>query len=208
MGVLPVPARPAADPAVAADPAGARKYTPRAYILGRIWKYLRGFRLSSAPYGVLAWVRVQGTAYSGPGSRQRTAAPPRPGHSLREYMQPALASASVEVAQTSGGCDSRRRARQEKPGPPARSRRSEADSRVGRWNHRTSPSAHPHPHPRRLGGVPARKEVACDLRSTAEQTVFLIFPNKLLMCLVAASFSQHLRLVMSGSRRGRFSWQL
>ena len=107
-----------------------------------------------------------GTGHSGPGSRQRTAAPPRPGHSLREYMQPALASASVEVAQTSGGCDSRRRARQEKPGPPARSRRSEADSRVGRWNHRTSPSAHPHPHPRRLGGVPARKEVACDLRST------------------------------------------
>ena len=39
------------------------------------------------------------------------------------------------------------------------------------------------------------------------------YKNKLLMCLVvaltvAASFSQHLRLVMSGSRRGRFSWQL
>ena len=62
-----------------------------------------------------------GTGHSGPGSRQRTAAPPRPGHSLREYMQPALASASVEVAQTAGGCDSRRRARQEKPPPPARS---------------------------------------------------------------------------------------
>ena len=54
MGVLPVPARPAADPAVAADPAGARKYTPRAYIFGRIWKYLRGFRLSSAPQRDLA----------------------------------------------------------------------------------------------------------------------------------------------------------
>ena len=151
-----------------------------------------------------------GTGHSGPGSRQRTAAPPRPGHSLREYMQPALASASVEVAQTSGGCDSQRRARQEKPGPPARSRRSEADSHVlGAGTTALAPSAHPHPHPRRLGGGPARGEVACDLRSTAEQTaVLLIFPNKLLMCLVAASFSQHLRLVMSGSRRGRFSWQL
>jgi len=75
VGVLPVPARPAADPAVAADPAGARKYTPRAYIFGRIWKYLRGFRLSSAPYGVLAWVRVQGTAAPAADSGQR----PRPG---------------------------------------------------------------------------------------------------------------------------------
>ena len=55
---------------------------------------------------------------SGPGLRQRTAAPRRPGHSLWGYMQPALASTSVEVAQTSGGCDSRRRARQEKPPPP------------------------------------------------------------------------------------------
>jgi hypothetical protein len=56
---------------------------------------------------------------SGPGLRQRTAArPPRPGHSLWGYMQPALASTSVEVAQTSGGCDSRRRARQENPPPP------------------------------------------------------------------------------------------
>ena len=62
-----------------------------------------------------------GTGYaSGPGSRQRTAAPPRPGHSLWGYMQPALASASVEVAQTAGGCDSRRRARKEKPGPHGR----------------------------------------------------------------------------------------
>ena len=62
VGVLPVPARPAADPAVAADSAGARKYTPRAYIFGRIWKYFREFRLSSAPYGVLAWVqRAAGT---------------------------------------------------------------------------------------------------------------------------------------------------
>lgn len=68
VGVLPVPARPAADPAVAADSAGARKYTPRAYIFGRIWKYLRGFRLSSAPYGVLAWVQRPRapTADSGP----------------------------------------------------------------------------------------------------------------------------------------------
>jgi hypothetical protein len=91
VGVLPVPARPAADPAVAADSAGARKYTPRACIFGRIWKYLRGFCLSSAP--------------------------PRPGHSPWGYMQPALASTSVEVAHTSGGCDSRSRGRQLEQAP-------------------------------------------------------------------------------------------
>jgi hypothetical protein len=147
----------------AADPAGARKYTSRVYIFGRIWRYLRGFRLSSAPPR-RACVGA-GTGCSGPGSRQRTAAPPRPGHSLWEYMQPALVSASVEVAQTPGGCDSRRRARPEKPGPPARSRRSTAGSHVGRWNHRTSPAPPPPPHPGRLGGGPARGE-ACDLRST------------------------------------------
>ena len=58
---------------------------------------------------------------SGPGLRQRTVAPPRAGHILWGYMHPALPSTSVEVAHTSGGCDSRRRARQEKLPPPARS---------------------------------------------------------------------------------------
>jgi hypothetical protein len=157
VGVLPVPARPAADPAVAADSAGARKCTPRAHIFGCIWKYLRGFCLPSAPprRAYCAWGGA-GAGCSGSGSRQRTASPPRPGHSLWGYMQPILALASVEVAQTAGGCDSRRRARQEKPGPPARSRRSTAGSHVWFWNHRTSP---PPPSPGRLGGGPARGEV-------------------------------------------------
>ena len=108
-----------------------------------------------------------GTGHIGPGSRQRTAAPPRPGHSLWEYMQPALASASVEVAQTSGGCDSRR------PGPGRRNRAPRLalgartpTATLGAGTTALAPSAHPHPHPRRLGGGPARKEVACDLRST------------------------------------------
>jgi hypothetical protein len=110
-------------PCVAADSAGAQKYAPRVYIFGCIFKYLiKG--ISSFNFQASTTACLCGC--SGPDSRQRTAAPPRPGHSLWGYMQRALASASVEVAQTSGGCDSRRRARQEKPAPPARSRQPAA----------------------------------------------------------------------------------
>jgi len=150
-----------------------------------------------------------GTGHSGPGSRQRTAAPPRPGHGLWGYMQPALASASVEVAQTSGGCDSRR------PGPGRRNRaprlalgarQPAATSGAGTTALVPPP---PPPPPRTTGrrSGPRGSSVICGQRLN-KRPIFSFFQNKLLMCLVAASFSQHLRLVMSGSRRGRFSWQL
>jgi hypothetical protein len=124
VGVLPgVPARPAADPAVAADSAGARKYTPRVYIFGCIWKYLRGFRLSSAP---------PRRACVGAQRPRRSDSGQRPGHSHWGYMQPALTSASVEVAQTAGGCDSRRAGPTAgETGTPARSRQPTATLGAG-----------------------------------------------------------------------------
>jgi hypothetical protein len=80
----------------------------------------------------------------------------RPGHSPWGYMQPALTSSSVEVAQTAGGCDSRRAA--PAPGEPAgpRSSLSTADSHFGRRNHRTGGPVLRSPPPRgRAAGQPA-----------------------------------------------------
>jgi hypothetical protein len=111
VGVLPVPARPAADPAVAAD-SGSKIYAQGVYF----WAYMEVLKgVSSFKRPTTACLR--GCGYRVQRPRQPTAgtaAPPRPGHSPWEYMQPALASASVEVAQTAGGCDSRR------PGPGRR----------------------------------------------------------------------------------------
>jgi hypothetical protein len=102
---------------------------------------------------------------SGPGLRQRTAAPPRPGHILWGYMQPALASTSVEVAQTPGGCGSWRRARQEKAEPPARSRQPAATLGAGTtalWCRGASFAPL-----RELGGEPARGD--CKGKAPSQQ---------------------------------------
>jgi hypothetical protein len=84
---------------------GSKIYAQGVYF----WVYMEVLK-GISPFERPTTACLRGCRCSGPGRlRQRTTAPPRPGHSLWRYMQPAPASTSVEVAHTSGGCDSRRR---------------------------------------------------------------------------------------------------